>query len=138
MDHLRICIEMYLNEIYIYKCRLKNLLNVVQNANGPKVERFWTVFRVIDRNLSDLLRSRNWNVHNRRFEDPDLALLTLLDLLALKMQWSNAVFRMKYLEVRKKWVKMSKANADSMATYFGAVCCVIEPFLETIFQSDEN
>jgi hypothetical protein len=136
IDHIRISIEIYLNEIYIYRCRIKNLLNSTQDACGSKIETFWRAFKQIDGGLKDVTRTRNWNVHNRRFSDDDINLLDLLNLLSGRGELFEMQLDFAYKEIRKKWVALVRRNAEELTKAFESICWLIEPYLEQALEDD--
>lgn len=136
VDHLRIAIELYLNEIYIYRCRIKNLLNSTQDAYGSKIDNLWRAFKIIDRYLDRFLRARNWNVHKMRFSDEDVDLLNLLDLLSHSGDSFEAPANFAYKQIRKKWIKLARRNSVDLARTFELVCSIMEPHLDQILRNE--
>jgi hypothetical protein len=136
VDHLRISIEIYFNEVYIYRCRLKDMFSNAQNAFGHKVQDFWIMFRHVDKNLKNILRSRNWNVHHRRFEDDDTDMLTLLEILSARDETFRSDLTFACRRVRQKWAKYVHENAHRLNDLHSCACWAIEPYLGAILRDD--
>ena len=139
VDHLRIGVEAYLNEIYILRCRIKNLLNALQDAlsGGTKIERLWRAFREVDSSLKSILKARHRNVHHKRFDDEDLSMLTLFEILSVDNERFRRQFDLIYKPTRYRWIKIVRRNAEHLTVVLEFVYQTIEDDIQNILD-DRN
>lgn len=123
-------VNSFLNEIYILKERLIAYLNFIDKEYKrgedyrrirPSIE---PLYKMVSSGLQNVVNTRGYHVHQRRYSDDDLDRLSTLKLLADNTEgpWDD-LFRVEYLEVREKWIDRVDSSNESIETlndrYFG-------------------
>lgn len=125
--------ESYLNEVYIFQCRLLDLIKFIQRRYKKDVDFTEFVVEVGDSlaefvqdQLAPLVRDRGAHVHERRHRvaDPELARLTLLDTMIDVLGHSELADARKQSRTdAEKWLSRQLQHYSDLAWHlFDEVC----------------
>lgn len=129
-DYLRYHVGAYLQEVYIFKCRLFKFLSLVSRG-APKnikldIEKFK---KLLEASLDGILRTRGTHVHFSPYSEKDLDRLSTLDLLVssgdlppLKTYRDRVVLA----EFKKKWIDTIRKNNKTLRELSGVALKSIE------------
>lgn len=119
----------YLNEVYIFKERLRSFLNFLKNrykkdtVSKKLKSEVHLLHQTVLHSLGRIVLVRTKHVHEKRYDGPDLERLTLLSILEnnndIQLENNNDIRLFQYMykeefnELRKKWKKtISKNNSE--------------------------
>lgn len=111
-EHLRNMYELYFQNVYSFKLRVKETLNRTQEYRGCKVESVSTLLHAVEKVLEPMLRRRNQIVHHERYSNLQVERLMLIDLLSknTQFQFHNDLASSEYRKSQREAVAMCAAN----------------------------